>query len=66
MEWRYKNVQFKVDSSAKDSYKLSGEDLEKLAKWLSDEWEVYHTVNINGQGGITSHVLFMLRREIKR
>lgn len=64
MKYKYRNLQFKT-TDGQDGVKLAQEHLEKLQQLQEDDWEVHHTVPISGDSGITSHILFMLRREIK-
>jgi hypothetical protein len=45
--------------------RLDERDLERLEQLQNDGWEVFQVVNIRGSVGFTSHVLFMLRREIE-
>lgn len=57
-------MQFKTVNSP-EGVLLTQEHLEKLQQLQEDDWEVHHTVPISGEAGITSHILFMIRREIK-
>ena len=66
MKWEYKNLQLKTVSSFCGWSRLSEEDLYKLEQLQNDGWEVFRVVNIRGSFGFTSHVLFMLRRELSR
>lgn len=63
-KWEYQNLQFKTVPSFGIWSKISGADLDSLAKPQNDGWEVFQVVNIRGSLGFTSHVLFMLRREL--
>ena len=65
MKYKYRNLQFKTVSDSDSGCMLAQEHLEKLQQLQEDDWEVHHTVPINGDSGITSFILFMLRREIK-
>jgi hypothetical protein len=65
MKYKYRNLQFKTVSAPDGGCQLAQENLEKLQQLQEDDWEVHHTVPISGDSGITSHLLFMLRREIK-
>jgi len=62
MSMTYRNIQFRTVPTWGVWSKISDEDLERLAELQEEGWEVYHTVNIRGSYGFTSHVLFMLRR----
>ena len=64
-EWEYKNVQLKSVPTFGVWSKLSERDLDRLERLQRDGWEVFQVVNIRGSFGFTSHVLFMLRREIE-
>ena len=64
-EWEYKNVQMKSVPTFGVWSKLSERDLDRLERLQRDGWEVFQVVNIRGSFGFTSHVLFMLRREIE-
>lgn len=66
MKWEYHNLQFKTAPSVGVWSRISGQDLSTLEKFQAEGWEVYHTVNIRGSFGFSAHVLFMLRREVKR
>ena len=62
--WEYKNVQFKTVPTFGAWSHMSDGDLARLADLQRDGWEVYETVNLKGSLGFTSHVLFLLRREV--
>jgi len=64
-EWEYKNVQLKSVPTFGVWSKLSERDLDRLERLQRDGWEVFQVVNIRGSFGFTSHVLFMLKREIE-
>ena len=64
-EWEYKNVQMKSVPTFGVWSKLSERDLDRLERLQRDGWEVFQVVNIRGSFGFTSHVLFMLKREIE-
>ena len=66
MKWEYHNLQFKTAPTVGVWSRISEQDLSTLEKFQAEGWEVYHTVNIRGSFGFTAHVLFMLRREVKR
>ena len=63
-KWQYKNLQFQTIPTFGVWSRVSDRDMATLAGFQADGWEVYHTVNIRGSLGFTSHVLFMLRREM--
>ena len=63
MKYEYRNLQFRTVPTMGVWSRISQRDLDSLAEFQRDGWEVYHTVNIRGSVGFTSHVLFMLRRE---
>jgi hypothetical protein len=63
-KWEYRNLQFKMVTTFGGSSRISQSDLDRLQDLQDDGWEVHHVVNIRGSVGFTSHVLFMLRREV--
>ena len=63
MKYEYRNLQFRTVPTLGMYCRISQPDLDCLEKHQNDGWEVYHTVNIHGSVGFTSHVLFMLRHE---
>jgi hypothetical protein len=64
--YEYQNLQFRTVPTIGIWSRLSDRDLQELERWQSQGWEVYHTVNIRGSVGFTSHVLFLLRREVEQ
>ncbi len=64
MKWEHKNLQLKTEPRFGTWSKLSENDLVRLEQLQNDGWEVHQVVNIRGSVGFTSHVLFMLRREL--
>lgn len=64
--WEYKNLQLKTVPTIGVWSRLSDEDLLQLERLQNDGWEVFQVVNIRGSVGFTSHVLFMLKRELER
>ena len=65
MKWRYRNLQFKAIASEDMGSRIADKDLEKLNGLLTDGWEIHHSVTIQGGNGATSHILFILRMEVK-
>lgn len=63
MNWEYRNLQFRTVPTVGIWSKIDEKDLERLSAFQNDGWEVFHTVNIRGSVGFTSHVLFMLKRQ---
>ena len=63
MKYKYRNLQFRTVPNLGMYCRISQRDLDCLEELQNDGWEVYHTVNIRGAVGFTSHVLSMLRRE---
>ena len=63
-KWEYKNLQFKTVPSFGAWSQVSEDDLERLGRLQSDQWEVFQAINIRGSFGFTAHVLFMLRRKL--
>ena len=63
-KWEYQNLQLKTVSTMGGWSHLSGDDLHSLEGLQNDGWEVFHVVNIQGTGGFTAHLLFMLRRQL--
>ena len=65
-KWEYKNLQAKTVRSFTGWSRISENDLDRLGRLQNDGWEVLQVVNIRGSVGFTSHVLFMLRRELQK
>jgi hypothetical protein len=63
-EWEYRNVQVKTVPTLGIWSRVSRRDLDRLEELQRDGWQVFEVVNIRGSLGFTSHVLFMLRREL--
>ena len=63
-KWEHKNLQLRTEPSVGVWSRLSQTDLSGLERLQNDGWEVHQVVNIRGSVGFTSHVLFMLRREL--
>jgi hypothetical protein len=64
--WEHKNVQLKTEPRVGTWSKLSDKDLAGLEQLQNDGWGVHQVVNIRGSVGFTSHVVFMLRRELSQ
>jgi hypothetical protein len=64
-KWEYKNLQVKSSPALGAWSRIADDDLERLERLQSEDWEVFQVVNIRGSLGFTSHVLFLLRREVK-
>lgn len=64
MKWEYQNLQFKTVPTFGMWSRLSENDLCTLEQSQNNGWEVFQVVNIRGSLGFTSHVLFMLRRDL--
>jgi len=62
----YKNLQVKTVPTFGLWSRISENDLDRLGRLQNDGWEVFQAVNIKGSMGFTSHVLFMLRRELQQ
>ena len=62
--WEHRNLQLKTEPSVGVWSRLSEKGLSGLEQLQNDGWEVHQVVNIRGSMGFTSHVLFMLRREL--
>jgi len=66
VKWEYQNLQLKTVTTFGGQSRISENDLDRLGSLQNDGWEVFQVVNIRGSGGFTSHVLFMLRRELQQ
>ena len=66
VKWEYQNSQLKTVTTFRGQSRISENDLDTLGSLQNDGWEVFQVVNIRGSGGFTSHVLFMLRRELQQ
>ena len=67
MKWEYKNLQIRTVPTIGVWSKISESDLERLERIQNEGWEVFQVVNIRGSvSGFTSHVLFMLRRNLNQ
>jgi hypothetical protein len=62
-DWEYQNLQLKTELTIGGWSHLSEDDLHRLEDLQNDGWEVLQVVNIQGNGGFTAHLLFMLRRQ---
>jgi len=65
MRREYKNLQFRTVPEIGIWSRLSQKDLDRLEGMQNDGWEVFQVVNIRGSLGFTSHVVFMLSRELE-
>jgi hypothetical protein len=64
MKWEHRNLQFRTVPTIGMWSKIAQKDLDQLTELQNSGWEVFQVVNIRGSVGFTSHVLFMLRREV--
>jgi len=65
MRWEHRSVQFKTEPSFGARSRLSDGDLRRLDELQNEGWEVTQVVNMRGSLGFTSHVVFLLRREVQ-
>jgi hypothetical protein len=63
-KWEHRNLQVKTAMTFGGWSSIPKGDLDRLQELQDDGWEVHHVVNLRGSAGFTSHVLFMLRREV--